>query len=384
LLIVGRTPIEGGPADAAADRISALQALKATAAASGGHVLYETADVTDRQRLHEVVGRAVTRFGCDLDGVLHLAGVFKDRLVIEETTESLADTLAPKLAGAQALDDILVAYNGTLFVSFGSVTSYLGRLGGGAYAAANALLEGITRSQRRRGVRAYCLSWSAWDNLGMIRGYSTASGSSRGYYALTRTQGLNSFLAAMHSTEPVVLIGVDARASGVRRLVAGECRAIEQLVVSVPADSRVPSELVVENGFGGTVVCGVVSASSSRDSAVPGSRRETPRPPQTELERTIARAWQEVLNISEPDVNSTFFDLGGSSLLISRVYVRLRERIAAELSMTEMFRYPTIAALAGYLAGRANSESAEIGRDRSRGQDRRARVLRGRRPATIS
>ncbi len=282
------------------------------------------------------------------------------------------------------LDQILDAHKGQVFISFGSVTSCLGRLGGGAYAAANAVLESIVRSQHRRGVRAYCLAWSAWDNLGMIRGYSNAFGGAKGYYALTRTQGLNSFLAALHTAEPVVLIGVDGRAPNVRHLIVGECRAIERLVVSISSDALSPSELAVEDGFGGMVACGIVRASQSGSAVSSAARREPARPPQTELERTIAQAWQEVLKIAEPDVNSTFFDLGGSSLLVARVYVRLRERVTGDLSMTEMFRYPTIAALAGHLSGRSGSETAEIGRDRSRGLDRRAKVLRARRPATIS
>lgn len=71
--------------------------------------------------------------------------------------------------------------------------------------------------------------------------------------------------------------------------------------------------------------------------------------PQNELERSIAAIWQEVLNLEKVGVNDNFFDLGGHSLLVSKTHVRLQEVIGRELSLVELFRYPTIRALADYL-----------------------------------
>src|SRR5262249_25853815 len=72
--------------------------------------------------------------------------------------------------------------------------------------------------------------------------------------------------------------------------------------------------------------------------------------PRTEVERTITSVWQEVLGLEEVGVHDNFFDLGGHSLLMARLHSRLREVLPTELSMIDLFRYPTIDSLAGFLS----------------------------------
>ena len=67
--------------------------------------------------------------------------------------------------------------------------------------------------------------------------------------------------------------------------------------------------------------------------------------PQTEMERIIATVWQEALNVEKIGIYDNFFELGGHSLLMIRVNYKLREIFKTELSMVEMFRYPTISSL---------------------------------------
>jgi len=71
--------------------------------------------------------------------------------------------------------------------------------------------------------------------------------------------------------------------------------------------------------------------------------------PGTEVERTIAAVWQEVLRLEKVGLHDNFFDLGGHSLLLIQVNSRLREALNRNLSMVAMFQYPTISALAGHL-----------------------------------
>jgi amino acid adenylation domain-containing protein len=82
-------------------------------------------------------------------------------------------------------------------------------------------------------------------------------------------------------------------------------------------------------------------------------------PPRTELERLIAAAWQEVFHVEKLSVHSNFFDLGGHSLTLVRVHSMLRNRLHKEISMIDMFRYPTISSLSDYLS-REQSLRAEV------------------------
>jgi len=76
--------------------------------------------------------------------------------------------------------------------------------------------------------------------------------------------------------------------------------------------------------------------------------------PENELEKTIAGIWQELLKVEKVGIRDNFFDLGGHSLLIVQVQSRLRGVVDRELSITDMFRYPTIEKLAGFLTQEQN------------------------------
>lgn len=70
--------------------------------------------------------------------------------------------------------------------------------------------------------------------------------------------------------------------------------------------------------------------------------------PQTEVEQAIATVWQQVLNIDKVGIHDNFFEIGGHSLLMLKVNSQLREIFKTDLSIVEMFRYPTINSLVNY------------------------------------
>jgi amino acid adenylation domain-containing protein len=73
--------------------------------------------------------------------------------------------------------------------------------------------------------------------------------------------------------------------------------------------------------------------------------------PQTETEKVVSVIWQEFLHLEKIGINDNFFDLGGHSLLLTQVHNRLNERIQIkkELTIVDLFRYPTIHSLAKYI-----------------------------------
>ena len=72
--------------------------------------------------------------------------------------------------------------------------------------------------------------------------------------------------------------------------------------------------------------------------------------PRNEIERKVADIWQKVLNVEKVGIQDNFFDLGGHSLNVLQVYSKLRETFKTELSITDLFKYPTINSLSQYLS----------------------------------
>jgi acyl carrier protein len=73
--------------------------------------------------------------------------------------------------------------------------------------------------------------------------------------------------------------------------------------------------------------------------------------PRGRLEQSIANIWQELLRVEHVGVDDNFFDLGGHSLLMVQAHSRLRETFGKEIAMVELFRHPTVRALARFLEG---------------------------------
>jgi hypothetical protein len=74
------------------------------------------------------------------------------------------------------------------------------------------------------------------------------------------------------------------------------------------------------------------------------------QPPQSEVEKSIARVWKQVLQLEKVGVHDNFFDLGGHSLLVAQVNNKLREILHRDLSVVEIFQNPTIKSLAEHLS----------------------------------
>jgi amino acid adenylation domain-containing protein len=71
--------------------------------------------------------------------------------------------------------------------------------------------------------------------------------------------------------------------------------------------------------------------------------------PRTHLETALSLVWCEALGLQSIGVDTNFFDAGGHSLLIVRVQSKITETLGAEVSIIDLFRFPTIAALAQHL-----------------------------------
>jgi acyl carrier protein len=71
--------------------------------------------------------------------------------------------------------------------------------------------------------------------------------------------------------------------------------------------------------------------------------------PQGETEELIAGLWREVLQVETVGVHDNFFDLGGDSFGVYDVYSKLCELLECRLSILDLFKYPTVNALAGHI-----------------------------------
>jgi amino acid adenylation domain-containing protein len=95
---------------------------------------------------------------------------------------------------------------------------------------------------------------------------------------------------------------------------------------------------------------------------------ETPyEAPQTPVEQTLIVIWQQVLQLETVGIYDNFFDRGGHSLLIIQLYSKLRDAFPTHpLAVSDLFQYPTIAALADYLSQGSCEDSVQSSQQRAK------------------
>jgi natural product biosynthesis luciferase-like monooxygenase protein len=93
------------------------------------------------------------------------------------------------------------------------------------------------------------------------------------------------------------------------------------------------------------------------------------------LEDQIREVWCDLLQLSRVGRNENFFDIGGHSLLAIQVHRRLAAVAPHPVALTDIFRFPTIAALGSHLSGETgDAVAAREGQERA--MARRAALAR--------
>ncbi|MEO7583970.1 MAG: amino acid adenylation domain-containing protein [Ferruginibacter sp.] len=82
--------------------------------------------------------------------------------------------------------------------------------------------------------------------------------------------------------------------------------------------------------------------------------------PGNELESNLVNIWQEILNIGRVGIADNFFELGGHSLLAIRLVSAIRKKLQLEITVNDIFIYPTIEAFTGTIFERVKNPSLPV------------------------
>ncbi len=90
--------------------------------------------------------------------------------------------------------------------------------------------------------------------------------------------------------------------------------------------------------------------------------------PRNETENTLAKIWRGLLRIDTLSVHDSFFDLGGTSILVVQMLDRVKRALGSDINVSSLFAMPTIAAMSAHID---KSASADLG-----GEDNLALALK--------
>src|SRR5262249_16566766 len=101
----------------------------------------------------------------ELDGIIHLSGLYRERALSDETSEDLDRDLAGDVRGARRLCAISRTRASLLFISVTSANGFFGGATVGAISAAASLVTSLTDELREQTTRCYNFAWSLWAHL---------------------------------------------------------------------------------------------------------------------------------------------------------------------------------------------------------------------------
>jgi acyl transferase domain-containing protein/acyl-CoA synthetase (AMP-forming)/AMP-acid ligase II/acetylornithine/succinyldiaminopimelate/putrescine aminotransferase/predicted amino acid dehydrogenase len=163
-------------------------------------------DVADLAAMTDLVRRIRERYG-RLNGVIHAAGVLRDRTVPLLDRQAFREVMRPKVLGAWALHLATTGVPLDCFVLCSSVAAQVGNPGQANYAAANSFLDALAHTRRSQGLSALSINWGFWGETGMAaderwHGWMAAAG----VLPISNRDGRRAFLAALASGRTQVAI----------------------------------------------------------------------------------------------------------------------------------------------------------------------------------
>lgn len=349
--------------------------------ATGREFLYHTLDLTDSEELKEAVSQAERRWKAPLSGIFHLAGEgdlrehwkkIDSHWIVNEQLDAFDSHFRSKVYGTWLLGKLLENREGCLFVSFSSVNSFFGSASFGAYSAANSFLDSYTLDRHARWKsRAFCFNWSMWKDTGMSAGslsFAEDAARRKGYFVISREQGLYSFLAGFCSDQPQIFVGLDKNHPDIQWHIALSDCALNRLNIFFTAKNgeRVLPELqklAVEDRFktrsAGSFIeleelplneVGEIDEEKLR--TIGEKKTSGPGPdilPRNDVEHLLVEIWKEVLGVPVVGLYDNFFELGGNSLRATQLVARINKTFMIEVPLKLLFEEPTVDGLSRLL-----------------------------------
>jgi acyl transferase domain-containing protein/acyl carrier protein len=305
--------------DSISQKIKKIKNLEAL----GAEVLPLSADVCNYDSMNQAIALAVEQFGT-INGVIHAAGVAGGGMIQLKTPEVAESVFASKVTGTLVLNEVLKPIDLDFMVLCSSLTSIVGGFGQADYCAANAFLDAFARTNRQ----TIAINWDAWQQVGMAVNTEVPP-------EMKQWQEDN----LQHGLLPTEAVEVFDRILN---------SGLSQVIVSTQDLARAIEE---NNNFLANYQTKALSTSQQNLS-------QNYIAPSNEIEKTIAKVWQEVIGFEKIGIHDNFFELGGHSLLAVQVTSRLRETFQLDLPLrTLLFETPTISQLAVVIGEEVTSKA---------------------------
>jgi NAD(P)-dependent dehydrogenase (short-subunit alcohol dehydrogenase family)/acyl carrier protein len=311
------------------NRIKAIQEIEN----SGSTVICCKADVSNKVDLQAVIESLRDRFG-RINGIIHSAGVAGDGFIVKKEQKDFNEVISPKTRGTWLLDKLTEQDTPDFFVMFSSNNTLMGIPGQGDYTAANSFLGAYSSYRNKQGRSTVTINWPAWKETGMAADHGVNVDNI--FKVLPTSVAMTALDNILAKTPKRVIVG-ELNYGGTingKTITDADIRLSESISSHINRHNKSEEP---EAKSTAEVTAQVIKLTGKKTGGY------------TRTETKVALIWKEVLGFDEFNIYDDFFDLGGDSILITKVKSLLDEAYGNKVSVADLFDYTTISDLAEYI-----------------------------------
>ncbi|MCP5420382.1 MAG: SDR family NAD(P)-dependent oxidoreductase [Gammaproteobacteria bacterium] len=319
----------------------AVQAQLSDLKSSGVTVRMVAVDAGDMTGMQAVLDD-IQNSGAPLRGVVHAAGAVHDGVLLQQDWQAAREVLRGKAHGAWVLHELTRDLPLDFFILYSAAGVLLGASGQGVYPAANAQLDALAQARRRLGLPALSVAWGVWAGDGMATQMAQQGHDVWAARGLGKIDTSNGFvdLARLLADEAVyaAVLPIDWQRF-LAQLPPGADREFFAAVAPASPD-RAKADTALHRA------APALSIIDRLQAAPPGQRRQA-------LIAHLGKLALSTLGLEADtpiDSRCALKDIGFDSLMAVEMRNTLNYMSPHSLPATLLFDYPTLDALATYLA----------------------------------
>jgi acyl transferase domain-containing protein/acyl carrier protein len=328
----------------------------------GSRLYFYSGDVSDQVGMTEIINDIRKTIG-KLNGIFHSAGITGAGFILRKERDNFQTILNPKVNGTWVLDQVTKADSLDFMMLYSSGVTYTGEAGQSDYIAANSYLDAYVDYRNNQGRKTFAINWVSWKETGMSVRYginfddiTKVLPTKHGIY------GLNSVLMG---EKPRVMVGqYNLSQNSLNIILNGRYRIAQ----------RFREELLAEQYKIGQDKKGSTSASSAPLENIQVSDKKLIIMPHSDIskanngnfthnvkllgknentysqvEEKLGNIYSMILGFKEIDVYDNFFEIGGDSIMLTKMHQRIDNEYPGIVTSADLFEFTSISSLAQYI-----------------------------------
>lgn len=328
---------------------------------NGVNILIYAVDISNYEGMKKVYQQIKDKVG-NVHGVFHSAGVAGAGYILRKEREEFAQVLSPKVQGTWIIDQLTKNDKLDFMMLYSSSVTFSGEAGQSDYVGANSYLDAFTDYRNARGDRTYVINWVSWKETGMSVRYginvdtiTKAITTAQAIYYLDRLlqSEVRKVVIGQFNTNENLLVIVDYSRN---RISEDMQEKIEQLK-KIYMDRQKGDYILTEAGFE------VAQVKKGKLLILPHSEKTKHLNTEDELniddknisnklediQDNLCKIYSRILGYDEIDIYDNFFEMGGDSILLTRMHEYIDSLYSDIVNVANLFEYTSIYTLSQFI-----------------------------------